>query len=181
MDEIKILFYVLATFLGGEETYIAAEKATVVIDPVAKTITIGQEDLFTVVMETRDHLKVIDKLTEVTENTGWREELAEYPTVSCELYEGANGALHANLLLEYRSDEDLKDYGLTYHEEGYFSFTNFPQDNLRTDDGKLHGNYWHFDATRAFKFSLEPSDTMPDEVKVLKMRLLDVWREIKSK
>lgn len=113
-------------------------------------------------------------------NTGWREELADYPAVSCELYEASDGTLHAKLLLEYHTAGDLEAYGLTDSGNGYFDFFQFPDDNLHTADGTLHGNYWHFDTGKPFTFTLEPTGEMPERYKPYKTDLLPLWKEMKS-
>jgi len=180
MNEIKILFYLLGTFFNGETPPIAASKATVEINPVAQTITITQEGLYAMIFDENSGRAVRGKMKDIMENTGWREELADYPVATCELLEGSDGTLHARIQLTYRTVSDLEAYGLTDSGEGYFYFFNFPDDQLHTDDGTLDGNYWHFDTDKPFTFTLDPADKMPERYRPYKTDLLSLWKEMKS-
>ena len=180
MNEVKLIFYILGTFLGGEEARIAGNKAMVEVNPVAQTITITQEGLYAMIFDENSGRVVSEKMADLLGGTGWGEELADYRSVSCKLYEGSDGTLHAKLLLEYHTAGDLEAYGLTDSGEGYFYFFNFPDDQLHTDDGTLNGNYWHFDTNKPFTFTLEPADEMPERYRPYKTDLLPLWKEMKS-
>lgn len=173
MEEIKIVFFVLGTLFGNDHSRIAAEKATVTIDPEARTIAIVQEDLFAFIRTEEDSLSVRRELTKMIKGEViWRPELADYPTKRYQVYVGDNGTLNARVLLEYNTNEDLEACGLHVNPKGFFSMTDFPEDNLRTKDGRLRGRYWQFDTGEPFTFSLEPNGDIPEEIQVYKKKLL---------
>lgn len=168
MEEIKIIFFVLGTFLGSENR-IAADKTTITIHPETKTILIQQESLFSLIRTREDSSAASRQLSEISRNDAvWRPKLKSYRVKTCELYNDVTGNLNAKIFLKYSKTEDLKDYGLSFNPEGYFSFISFPEDNLRTNDGRLNGNYWHFDADKPFTFTLEPFIGMPEAKKAHK-------------
>jgi|SRR5690606_33702214 len=171
MDPIKIIFFVLGTFAGNEESRIIAEHAAVTVNPIARTIEIRQEGLFAILFTQEDHASLSQELQLLKNDTLWCDELADYPVKSRVFQVHDDGALSVNLKLKYNTDEDLKAYGITLTDDGNLAFTNFPDDNVNTVDGKLEGNYWLFKADQPFSFTQTPHQVLPEQFKPFKKEL----------
>jgi len=47
--------------------------------------------------------------------------------------------------------------GIWYSEEkNQFSINQIPEENIKTEEGNLDGNYWVFDGNSTFSFTVEP-------------------------
>lgn len=60
MEQIKILFFALASFFGIEDGRIASEKTTITVYPQNKEVEIIQEGLFTVIQTQKDSTLVLE-------------------------------------------------------------------------------------------------------------------------
>jgi len=176
MELIKIIFFVIGTFFGFENSQIVSEKTTISINPETKSVLIIQEDLFSIIRSNSDSINVRNELVKIldTINT-WRPELKDYKRKSVEFYTNENEGLNANIILEYSNGEDLKDFAIDIDEQGNYSLVNFPKWNLTTDDGNINGNYWQFDSSKPFKFTLEPFKDFPSQYLIYKKSLSPIW------
>jgi len=182
MELLKITFFSIGSFFGIENNFIASEKVTVTINPVEQTIHITQYNLFSVTQTDTDAKKLETQLKTIMETpTNWREELADYPIKTLQFTEESD-SLNAHIFLKYNTVKDLKDYAISYNsEKNYYAFINIPRWNLNTKDGKVVGNYWLFDADKAFTFTLEAYANMPEEFKAYKKNVLLLWKKLKLK
>ncbi|MDN3593785.1 hypothetical protein [Zunongwangia endophytica] len=178
MEEIKILFFILASFFGREDGRIAAEKTTVTINPEKKTIEIIQEDLFAVIQSQEDSITVLrqwEELISYQENTPkWSKELATLPSKKFDL-KSIKNEIQPHLILNYSQEEDLRPLGIWYNKEkNQFTINNILKDYIKTDDGKLEGNYWVFEGNRTFSFTIEPFLDTHSSYENYKMPLKDI-------
>ena len=65
MEQIKIIFYALASFFAIENGRFAAEKTTVTIDPKQQQIEIIQEGLFTVIQSEKDSILALEQWNKI--------------------------------------------------------------------------------------------------------------------
>ena len=97
MELIKIIFFVLGTFFGVQNSGIIAEKTNVTIDPKKRSIVVYQENLFTMIQKEEDSIKIANELYRIGNPAAkdtrykWREEFASYESknidiTSCLLY-----------------------------------------------------------------------------------------------
>lgn len=181
MELLKITFFTIGSFLGIENNFIASEKVIVTINPIEQTIHITQYNLFSLTHTNSDTEKLkIEVKTLQKKPTSWREELAEYPIKTLK-FDIVSGNLNTHVSLQYNAPKGLKDYAISYDtEKNQYAFINIPRWNLQTNDGKIEGNYWFFDADKPFTFSLKPFINMPEEFKAYKKNLLPLWEELKS-
>lgn len=166
MEQIKILFFSLLSFFGIENSRIAANKTTVTIDPVKKSIEIIQADLFAFIEQDADKEAVIQQWNDFTntnaENVNWSKELEPLTNKSLKLVV-VNGSIQPHIRLFYLDEKDLRPMGIWYDEENkVFSLNNISRENFKTDDGRLEGNYWKFDATQPISFSMQPFTNIPE-------------------
>lgn len=181
MEIIKIIFFAIGTFFGIENSQIAAEKTTVTINPIAHTIVVVQEQLFSITKTKEDSLRVSEELLVMIKDTNdWRPELKSYASKSYEFYESKTGYLNAKISLTYGNDADLKPYAIDLLEDKTYSIINIPRWDLRTNGGKINGNYWHFDADTIFEFTVTPFKEIPAEYKIHKKSLLPIWKAVKK-
>lgn len=175
MEQIKIILFALASFFGIENGRIAAEKASITIFPENKKIEVVQEKLFSILQSKTDSTLVIaqwNKILEMKRNEkAWSEELSEFPLKSFEVFTN-NNTIQSHVTLYYKEEINLKALGIWYNKEkNEFSINNIPQHNLKTDDGKLVGNYWIFKAKDTIAFSIEPFLQLPNAYEKLKTPL----------
>lgn len=178
MEQIKILFFALASFFGIEDGRIASEKTTITIYPQNKKIEIIQEGLFTVIQTKKDSTLVLEQWNKILDvkrkNTAWSKELNNFPVKSFNL-KTINNVIQPHLTLNYIKEKDLEALGIWYSEEkNEFSINNIPRDNIKTDDGKLKGNYWVFNAKNTITFTIEPFLQMPEDYKKLRRPLKEL-------
>ncbi|CAM1364109.1 conserved hypothetical protein [Tenacibaculum sediminilitoris] len=179
MEVIKIAFFVLGVFFG-ENSRIAAEKTTVSVNPKEQTITIAQENIFTLINNEQDSIQVNTELKKVVARN-WRKEIEAYPSKSCIVYVTNEGNLNAKIILNYPSEKMLKDFALGFNQKAKeFSLINIPDWNVETKDGVLKGNYWRFSADDNFTFVVTPFKNMPDKFKSAKRSLRPIWEAEKE-
>ncbi len=180
MEVIKIALYVLGMFFGIEDSRIASEKTTITINPITKLMVIENENLFTIIRNEEDSIAVAKELFQIMNNPSeWRSELEKYPSKKIEFTSVKEGVLNAKLTLEYNDYSNLSDYAIDVNPEGKYSIVNIPNWNLKTTDGKLNGNYWNFDASKPFTFTLEPFLELPEEYQSSKRSLFSIWKNNK--
>lgn len=177
MEEIKILFFIVGTFFGVDQSRIIAESTTVTIDPEEKTITILQEDLISLIRDESDSLKVQNELTKITQTTHpWSSELTGFTKKHKNFYSAEDEkTLNLELRFTYTSPNDLSVFGIHVNNDGNFSMTNFPKSHLSSTDGTLGERYWVFDANQSFSFTEAPLTDLPDEYLEIKKSLLLYW------
>jgi len=171
MEQIKILFFVIGSFFGLEDGKIAADTTTVTINPIQKEITIVQEKLFTVIQTVQDKETVLKQWNLLYNSqdtaTPWAKELTSFTNKTI-TYQETDGGISPKITLQYKTEEDLRALGIWYSKEkNQFSINHIPQQHLKTEDGKQDGNYWFFNATETFSFSLQPFIELPEQYKKL--------------
>jgi len=180
MEKIKIVFFILGSFFGIENSRIISEKVKVTIEPNRKTITIIQENLFSILKSEKDSLAIDIEIDEINEKN-WLTELKAYSLKSFEFYADKNNILNAKIILHYTNFRDLKTYAIDVNQQGNYSIINIPEWNLKTNGGTLDGNYWNFDASKPFSFTLEVAKNIPSEYKVYKSSIHSIWEANEKK
>ncbi|WP_417885836.1 hypothetical protein [Zunongwangia sp.] len=166
MVEIRVLFFLLASFFGIENGQILSEKATVTINPDSKEIEIVQEDLFSIYQSDENSEVVLSEWNKLQfsekTNTGLRKEMNAFTIESFNL-ETKKGNIQPHLKLKYSNQDDLKILGIWYNSpKNQFSINNISKDNISSKTGKLVGNYWIFNADKSFSFTLQPFLQLPE-------------------
>ncbi len=62
MELTKIIFFIIGSFFGIENSRVLADKTTVTINPEEKTIVILQEHIVSLIQSAVDSLKVLTEL-----------------------------------------------------------------------------------------------------------------------
>ncbi|WP_179319383.1 hypothetical protein [Winogradskyella helgolandensis] len=181
MEAIKILFFVVGTFFGMNQSNIISEKTTVTVNPEEKTIVILQENLVTFIKTQSDSLNIKNELSKIVHpNHSWSSELKNFPVKEKEFYmSDDHKSLHLKLSLTYSTLKDLKVFGIHMNNDGKFSMTNFPKSHTKSKDGILEDPYWNFEADRPFTFTEEPLTDLPEAFQKLKTNLLPFWLALK--
>ncbi|AWG21520.1 hypothetical protein FFWV33_08245 [Flavobacterium faecale] len=181
MEEIKILFFALTSFFGIEDARFAADKVTITIHPEKQEIEIIQENLFAVIQSEKDSIMVVEQWNKIRNRnesqTIWANELDSFHSKSFKLIDVEN-TIQPHILLKYSSNEDLSVMGIWYNaENNQYAINNIPQQNIKTNSGKLNGNYWYFDAASTFSFTEEPFSDMPENYRKLKIPLKELLKK----
>ena len=181
MEQIKILFFIVGTFFGVNQSNIIAEKTTVTVNPKEKTITILQENLVSIMQIESDSLNVYKELsTIVNAEQAWSSEFKDYVKKEKKFFISEDDkSLNSNLTLTYSTPSDLKVFGIDLNNDGKFSMTNFPKSNIKSSDGTLDERYWHFNADKPFTFTEEPLSDLPEKYNKLKKSLLSAYKSMK--
>ncbi|HIB49120.1 MAG TPA: hypothetical protein EYO35_12525 [Flavobacteriaceae bacterium] len=184
MEQIKIIFFVLASFFGIEEGKIAADKTTVSVYPQNKRIEIIQEDLFTVIQSKKDSILVLEQWNNLLfwkeRNTNWSKELNGFTAKNFSITYTEN-TIKPNLTLTYLKEEDLRALGIWYNaESNRFSINHIPRNNIESESGKLIDNYWNFDGVKSFSFTIEPFLKMSEDYKKFKVPLKELLAKYKK-
>ena len=181
MEEIKILFFVVGTFFGINQSGVIAETTTVTINPEAKTITIQHENLVSFIQKESDSLQIQNELEKIVQtNQPWSSEFEDYTKKEKHFYSSEDGkTLNSKLTLTYSSTSDLKAFGIDKNNDGKFSMTNFPKSHIKSTDGELGERYWNFESGKSFSFTEEPLTDLPEEYKAYKKSLLPFWKALK--
>ena len=175
MEQIKILFFALASFFEIENGRIAADKTTVTVYPEKKEIHIIQENLFSMIQSENDGTLVLEQwralLSFKESNTSWAKELAGFPAKKLS-FTPEQDKIQPHLTISYSTEKDLEALGIWYNANKHqFSINEIPKQNIKTNDGKLSGNYWYFSAESTFSFTLEPFLEMPKNYQQFKKPL----------
>lgn len=181
MEQIKILFFSLLSFFGIEDSRIAANKTTITIYPVKKSIEIIQEDLFVIIDQESDTETVIDQwsgfINANKENPNWSKELESFTNKTLRL-DSIDGKIQPQITLNYSSEKDLRSLGIWYNEnEKVFSINHIPIEYLQTKDGKLEGNYWRFDGTKNVNFIIKPFENLPENFTKFKRQFEEIIKK----
>ncbi|PQJ32809.1 hypothetical protein BST92_13160 [Nonlabens arenilitoris] len=184
MEQIKILFFALLSFFNIENGRIAANKTTVTIDTIKKTVHIQQEKLFTIVETDTDATTVIDQwslfLSLINKGNLWSKELQSYPMKEIKIHD-KDSIINPLITLKYSNPDDLRKLGIWYNESrNDYSINNVPSQNLKTHDGKLKVNYWVFKGDTTFTFTLEPYLHLPEQYQSLIKPLEELLSEAKK-
>ncbi|UNZ00231.1 hypothetical protein MQE36_07775 [Zhouia spongiae] len=178
MEQIKILCYALTTFFGIENGRIVAEKTEIVIHPEQQQIEINQEGIFTIIQSESDSILALEqweKMYHWTENdTKFVKELDNLPVKNFTIT-AVKTDFRPHLTFSYTNKEDLRVFGIWYQEDkDQFSINHIPQQNIKTKNGKLEGNYWFFDGKKSFSFTVEPFLQMPESYKKIKYPITEL-------
>lgn len=175
MEQITILFFALGSFFGIEGGRLAAEKTTITISPQQQQIEIVQEQLFTFVRVEKDGKTMVEQwysiLNQPKEERTWAVELEHFTTKNLEI-KAIDGKQQAHLTFSYTDEKALRAMGIWYNaEKKQFSTNHVPSQHLTTPDGQLEGNYWVFDGSKSFSFTIEPFLELPEEYQAFKKPL----------
>ncbi|QIE58231.1 hypothetical protein G5B37_01205 [Rasiella rasia] len=178
MEQIKVIFFALASFFGIEDGRIAADATTVTINPQKKEIVIIQEDLFSVIQNEKDKAIALvqwDALLHYKElNMTWAKELASLESKTL-IISPKKDIIQPRLTFTYTNEKDLRGLGIWYNaEKDEFSINHVPRYNLSTDNGHLSGNYWVFQGNKTFSFTLQPFLEMPEQYKNFKQPISEL-------
>ena len=181
MEEIKIVFFIVATFFGVNQSNVFSEKTTVTINPEEKNITILQENLISILLNESDSLQVKTELEKISQpNHLWSSEFKNYSRKEKEFYiDEDTQSLNLKLTLTYTSTHDLKAFGIDLNKDGKLSMMNFPKSHITSNEGTLGERYWNFEANKPFSFTLEPLKDIPETYKVYKTSVLPFWKTLK--
>ncbi|MFL9831553.1 hypothetical protein ACSV4D_15190 [Flavobacterium sp. ARAG 55.4] len=184
MEQIKVIFFALASFFGIEDSRIAADKTTITIYPEKKEIEIIQEGLFSIVQTEKDSVLILEEWNKLSElkkgHTNWSGELDSFTMKSFD-FTPVKNAIQPHLILKYSNEKDLRNLGIWYDEnKNQFSVNHNEQDNLTTSDGNLEGNYWVFNGDHKFSFTLAPFLQMPENYLKFKRPLKELISSVKK-
>lgn len=175
MEQIKILFFLLTSFFAFEEGHIAADKTSVTVYPDKQKIEIVQEGLFTVIQSEKDSTTVLEQWDQIVhwkkKKTSWAKDLDSLTIKNFDLTDAQN-TIRPHITLKYSNKEDLRALGIWYNpEKNQYSITHIPEQNIKTEEGKLDGNYWYFDSDGPFSFTMEPFLQMHEKYQKSKIPL----------
>jgi len=181
MEQIKIIFFALASFFGIENGMIFSEITTVSVYPANKEIQIIHDKLFVIIQSESDSNLVLKQwdecLNRTKSDTQWAQELHSFPIKRLEV-KSKGDTIQTILSLSYEKESDLRNLGIWYNTDtNQFSINHIPQESITTNDGNLDGNYWYFDGDNAFMFTIEPFMQVPDQYLKLKVPLRELLRE----
>ncbi|MBC3847043.1 hypothetical protein H8K90_11675 [Winogradskyella echinorum] len=182
MELIKILFFVIGSFFGVEQSQIFSEKTTVTINPTEKTIIVFNENILSLIKTKEDSLKVNNELKAISQSKQkWSKEFKNYSKKE-QIFSISNDGetLNSKISLTYNNHADLKAFGIDINKKGQFSMMNFPKHHIKSADGTLGERYWNFDTTKTFTFTLEALTDIPEEFKVHIKSLLPYWKNMKQ-
>ncbi|MBC8753673.1 hypothetical protein H2O64_03270 [Kordia sp. YSTF-M3] len=179
METIKIVLFVLGLFFGIETSTVIAEKTIVIVSPKTKTIVIQHENLLAIYPTEKDSLSIAKEFASIyTKKDSWNTHLDTFTEKYITYNATEKGVLSTKITLKYTKLEDLKVFAIDTNPEGKFSIINIPQWYIATENGKLNGNYWNFDADKKFSFSLSPVKNVPETYTIHKTMLHKVWQEL---
>ncbi|WP_296382010.1 hypothetical protein [Winogradskyella sp.] len=181
MELTKILFFLIGTFFGVEQSRVLSEKTTITINPEEKTIVVVQENIVSLIQNANDSLKVYAELKVIVQpKHQWSTEFKDYTKKEkCFFISDDGKTLNSKINLTYKTSTDLKAFGIDINKDGALSMIDTPKLNINSTDGKLGERYWNFDADKPFTFTIEPLTDIPEEYKAYKKSLLPVWKTIK--
>jgi hypothetical protein len=80
--------------------------------------------------------------------------------------------------LRHSSEKELRALGIWYNEEkNQFSINQIPEENIKTKEGNLDGNYWVIDGDNTFSFIVKPFRQMPAPYQNYKQTLKSILEE----
>lgn len=173
MEQV-IGFLILSSLFGIENSRIAAEKVTVTINPVEKTIVLEQENLFSVIKTEKDSVAVSHEFENIYQYN-WLREIETYSTKTLEFSEDENNLLNAKVTLLYNNFRDLKKFGIYVSQEGNYQLINIPTFHIKTEDGTLKDKKWEFNASKPFTFT-QAIKGLPEDYLAHKKSVLAIWK-----
>lgn len=181
MEQIKIIFFLLASFFGIEDSKIAADKNTVTVYPKDHKIEIVQEHLFTIIQTEKDTALTLaqwQQLVNWKENKlPWAKELDNFTNKDVTI-ENNGGTIEPRISFNYTDENDLRALGIWYNKEkNEYSINNVPREHTTSENGKLEGNYWIFDGDSKFSFTNEAFVGLPNEYKKLKLPITEILKD----
>lgn len=182
MELIKIIFFVIGSFFGLENSRVVAEKTTVTINPEEKTIHVLYDNIITIIQNKSDSTTVQNELKKImNSNQNWDIDFESYAKKE-KIFYAANGdtTLNGKLSLTYTNITDLKIFGIELDKNKKYTMTNFPSSNMSSTDGVLGERYWTFNSDKSFTFVLEPMRNMPEEYKAYIKSTLPYWKKLKN-
>lgn len=184
MELVKVIFFAIGSFFGVQNSTIFAETTMVHIDVDKKIIHITHNNLFSMIRNETDSLKVSEELYRIgsimdkNERYNWREEFNKFPAKTLDFTsDKTNKQLHGKIVLHYNSKEQLKNFSIDYvKDDDSYAMINIPVWNIKTDTGELKGNYWYFKDDIVFTMTL---DNIPDQYKTNQKSLYEYWEKVK--
>ena len=123
MEQIAIIFFALTSFLGMEDSNIAADKTTVTVYPQSQKIEITQQDLFAIVQSDADATLVRQQWASISahskHNVSWAKALTPFPSKTLKLAMIDN-QIQPQLTLTYSDEKDLRAMGIWYNDTTYW-------------------------------------------------------------
>ena len=183
MEIIQIIFFSIGSFFSIENSRIASWEVIVTIDPVAQSVEIQQNDIFTVALNEGDSARLNEQWELLIDEE--QRELAsalagvrdfEMDFSKGKMPKSKEKILNATIEFKYTKAKQLEAFAIDY-VDNEFSFINMPDWHLETEDGKLDGNYWHFPNDKSFTFSLHPFLEIPEKYKEQKMSLYTKYKK----
>ncbi len=167
MEQLKIVFFVISTFLGIENGQILATSTTVNISPDQKEVLIIQENLCSIIRDESSKTAIINEWNQIKTQQDsaitWATDLKDFNKKSLKI-QRINDVFTTTMSLTYTNESQLRAMGIWFNEEkNEFSINEVPQFNISTDQGTLDGNYWRFNGEE-FTFKMEPFTKAPIEV-----------------
>lgn len=184
MEQIKIFFFVLASFFSTEDGGIVADTTTVTVYPEKKELVVVQENLFAIIRTEGDIPRILkewDTLSHWKERElAWATELDSFAAKDVTLVT-LEGKIQPLLTLSYTHEKQLRELGIWYNaEKNEFSFNHNPNYNIKTATGTLDGNYWVFSGDGSFSFTIKPFLDIPEQYLPFKKPLLELLQETKN-
>lgn len=191
MNEIKILFFVLGSFFGIEDGRIAADKITVHIYPQEQEMEIVQEHLFALIQSEKDKAFVLEQWDSIynwqEKKTPWAKALDDFPIKDLKFTpvkmttQTHQVLIRPHLILKYDQEDDLSCMGIWFNsEKDEFYLNHVPEYNIKSENGKLEGNYWVFSAKDNITFTMNPFLNRNDAFQDLKVPLKELVRNQKE-
>ncbi|WP_036156874.1 hypothetical protein [Maribacter forsetii] len=181
MEQIKIIFFLIGSFFGIENSRIASDKTIVTIYPEKHKIEIVQENLFTIIQTEKDTALILaqwEQLANWKENKlPWAKELENFTNKNVTI-ENNEGAIAPRISFNYTDEDDLRALGIWYNKEkNQYSINNIPREHTTSENGKLEGNYWIFEGNSKFSFAIEAFIDLPNEFKKSKLAITEIFED----
>lgn len=191
MSEIKILFFALGSFFGVEDGRIVSDKTTVHIHPREQEIEIIQEDLFALIQSESDEKLVLEQWDKIynwkEKSTAWAKELDNFTFKDLKLTPVKMTTqtylvlIRPHITLKYAQEKDLAAMGIWFNaDKNKFYLNNMPEYNIKSENGKLEGNYWVFSSDYEISFTIEPYLKITDELNKSRTPLKKLLRKSKG-
>ena len=172
-----VLLYALGTFFGVDNSFIISDKTIITVNPQAKTITIIQENLFSIRKTEEDSMQITKELSTILANN-WAEELRGF-TTSLEFYTSEEGNFNSKIILDYEHIRAIEMLGFEYRN-GKFAIRNKPRLNISSEDGEKGAYDWEFEPYKTFTFTLEPYKDIPERYLEYKKSIKPIYMALKE-
>lgn len=177
MEQIKIIFFAISTFLGIENGQILATSTTVTVFPKKKELIIVQDELSAVLMNSNSKNAVLEEWKTISAQDSatyeWSEELKGFDNKKLVITTNES-EITTKISMTYTDVSQLRAMGIWFNEqENSFSINEIPQYGITTTDGVIDGNYWKF-KDQPFSFTINPFKSAPENILALKKSLKDI-------